>query len=99
MNNIAPDNLIDRLQKENEILREEIRVSRRAADITADLVVQQFAKADEILMELEEKADKEKHLKDQLKKQLEEAVRREQELNQEKNRLRDMQIASIPEDC
>ena len=95
MNEIASDNLIDRLQKENELLREEIRVSRRAADITADLVVQQFAKADEILMELEEKADKEKHLKDQLEKQLEEAVYREQELNQEKNRLRDMQIASI----
>ncbi|MBW2407748.1 MAG: hypothetical protein JRF17_10290 [Deltaproteobacteria bacterium] len=81
MNEIASDNLIDRLQKENELLREEIRVSRRAADITADLVVQQFAKADEILMELEEKADKEKHLKDQLEKQLEEAVYREQELN------------------
>jgi two-component system sensor histidine kinase/response regulator len=95
MNDIASDNLIDRLRKENEILREEIRVSRRAADITADLMVQQFAKADEILMELEEKADKEKHLKDQVEKQLEEAVRREQELNQEKNRLRDMQIASI----
>jgi two-component system sensor histidine kinase/response regulator len=95
MNHIASDNLIDRLHKENEILREEIRVSRRAADITADLVVQQFAKADDILMELEEKADKEKHLKNQLEKQLEEAVRREQELNQEKNRLRDMQIASI----
>lgn len=95
MNNIAPENLMDRLQKENEILREEIRVSRRAADITADLVVQQFAKADEILMELEEKADKEKHLKDRLEKQLEEAVHREQELNREKNRLRDMQVASI----
>ncbi len=76
-------------------MREEIRVSRRAADITADLVVQQFAKADDILMELEEKADKEKHLKNQLEKQLEEAVHREQELNREKNRLRDMQIASI----
>ena len=95
MNDIASDNLIDRLHKENKILREEIRVSRRAADITADLVVQQFAKADDILMELEEKADKEKHLKNQLEKQLEEAVHREQELNQEKNRLRDMQIASI----
>ena len=95
MNDIASDNLIDRLRKENDILREEIRVSRRAADITADLMVQQFAKADEILMELEEKADKEKHLKDQVEQQLEEAVRREQELNQEKNRLRDMQIASI----
>jgi len=95
MSDIASDSMIDRLRKENEILREEIRVSRRAADITADLVVQQFAKADEILMELEEKADKEKHLKDQVEKQLEEAVRREQELNQEKNRLRDMQIASI----
>ena len=95
MNDITPDNLIDRLRKENEILREEIRVSRRADDITADLMVQQLAKADEILTELKEKADKEKLLKDQLKKQLEEAVHRERELNQEKNRLRDMQIASI----
>jgi signal transduction histidine kinase/CheY-like chemotaxis protein/HPt (histidine-containing phosphotransfer) domain-containing protein len=95
MSDIASDILIERLRKENEILREEIRVSRKAADITADLVVQQFAKADEMLMELEEKADKEKHLKDQVEDQLEKAVRREQELNQEKNRLRDMQIASI----
>jgi two-component system sensor histidine kinase/response regulator len=95
MSDITSDNLTDRLKKENEILREEIRVSRRAADITADLVVQQFAKADEILMELEEKADKEKHLKNQLEKQLEEAAHREQELHQEKNRLHDMQIASI----
>jgi signal transduction histidine kinase/DNA-binding response OmpR family regulator len=95
MSDIASDILIERLRKENEILREEIRVSRKAADITADLVVQQFAKADEMLMELEEKADKEKHLKDQVEEQLEKAVRREQELNQEKNRLRDMQIASI----
>ncbi|MBW2603703.1 MAG: response regulator [Deltaproteobacteria bacterium] len=95
MNDITPDNLIHRLQKENEILREEIRVSRRAADITADLVVQQFAKADDILIKLKEKADKEKHLKNQLEKQLEEAVYREQELNREKNRLHDMQIASI----
>jgi len=95
MNDIASDILIERLRKENDILREEIRVSRKAAAITADLVVQQFAKADEMLMELEEKADKEKHLKDQVEEQLEKAVRREQELNQEKNRLRDMQIASI----
>ncbi|MGW8324191.1 MAG: hypothetical protein ACWGNI_00715, partial [Desulfobacterales bacterium] len=95
MNDIASDILIERLRKENDILREEIRVSRKAAAITADLVVQQFAKADEMLMELEEKADKEKHLKDQFEEQLEKAVRREQELNQEKNRLRDMQIASI----
>ena len=95
MSDIASDILIKRLRKENDILREEIRVSRKAAAITADLVVQQFAKADEMLMELEEKADKEKHLKDQVEEQLEKAVRREQELNQEKNRLRDMQIASI----
>ena len=95
MNGRDKDNLIDRLSKENEILREEIRVSRKAADITADLVVQQFAKADDILLELEEKADKEKHLKNQLKKQLVEAVHRQKELNREKNRLHDMQVAAI----
>jgi two-component system, sensor histidine kinase and response regulator len=95
MNGRDTDHLIEKLSKENEILREEIRVSRRAADITADLVVQQFAKADDILLELEEKADKEKHLKEQLKKQLVEAVQRQKELNREKNRLHDMQVAAI----
>lgn len=95
MNGRDTDNLIEKLSKENEILREEIRVSRRAADITADLVVQQFAKADDILLELEEKADKEKHLKEQLKKKLVEAVQQQKELNREKNRLHDMQVAAI----
>ena len=86
MRNITQKDLLDRLIEENERLREEIRVSRKAADITADLVVQQFAKADDMLMQLEEKADKEKHLKNKLKNQLDEAVHREDELNRERNR-------------
>ena len=85
----------EELQRENARLREEIRVSRRAARITADLVVKQFAKADDILQQLEEKAAEEKELKKQLELKLKEATRREQELAEEKGRLQDMQIASI----
>ncbi|MBU1398592.1 MAG: PAS domain S-box protein, partial [Proteobacteria bacterium] len=37
------------LKEENRILREEIRTSRKAAEITADLVVKQFEETEEIL--------------------------------------------------
>lgn len=40
---------IQRLMRENEILREEIRVSREAAEITASLVVKQFEETERIL--------------------------------------------------
>jgi PAS domain S-box-containing protein len=41
--------LIARLRAENEMLREEIRVSRQAAEISAQLVVKQFEETDRLL--------------------------------------------------
>ena len=49
MSDITSDNLADRLKKENDILREEIRVSREAAEITAGLVVKQFEETERVL--------------------------------------------------
>ncbi|NOZ23283.1 MAG: response regulator [Planctomycetes bacterium] len=54
------------IQEENHLLREEVRVARRASDITADLVVQQFVKTEEILQRLEEKANTEQGLRQEL---------------------------------
>jgi len=42
--------------KDNALLRQEVRVEQRASDITAELVVQQFAKPEEVLRRLEQKA-------------------------------------------
>jgi signal transduction histidine kinase/CheY-like chemotaxis protein len=44
------------LLKENALLREEVLVARRASEITAELVVQQFNKMDEVHRRLQEKA-------------------------------------------
>ena len=41
-------NLIE-LQAENELLRQELKVTREAADITADLVVKQFEQTEQML--------------------------------------------------
>jgi len=89
------DKLTERLFKENEILREEIRVSRRASDLTAELVVQQFAKAEEVLLRLEKTAEKETDLRKKVAEQLSKTQKREHELDHERKRLQEMQIASI----
>ncbi|TAN47705.1 MAG: hypothetical protein EPN21_16685, partial [Methylococcaceae bacterium] len=47
------DNPLATLEAENRMLREEIRVSRAAAEISAQLVVEQFEKADEIMTRLQ----------------------------------------------
>ena len=39
----------DDLLKENELLRQEIREARKAAEITADLVVKQFEETESVL--------------------------------------------------
>jgi PAS domain S-box-containing protein len=46
------DDLVARLKEEVEIMRQEVRVAREAADITAQLVVQQFEETDKILQRL-----------------------------------------------
>jgi signal transduction histidine kinase/DNA-binding response OmpR family regulator/HPt (histidine-containing phosphotransfer) domain-containing protein len=46
---------IEALQAENALLRAEVRVARRASEITAGLVVEQFTRLEEILRRLEDK--------------------------------------------
>ena len=54
---------LSRVIEENELLREEVRVARRASEITAKLVVEQFVKTEKILRLLEETATNEKELR------------------------------------
>jgi signal transduction histidine kinase/DNA-binding NarL/FixJ family response regulator len=81
--------------EENNILREEVRVARRASEITAELVVEQFVKTEKILKKLEHTARAEKQLRRKLAEKLKEAEIREQELAKERKRLEAMQIAAI----
>jgi signal transduction histidine kinase/DNA-binding response OmpR family regulator len=60
----------EELLQENASFREEIQVSRRAATITADLVVQQFVKNQTILDRLQEKATTEEVLRKTLAEKL-----------------------------
>ena len=80
---------------ENTLLRKEVRVARRASDITAELVVKQFAKTEEALRRLEKKAKAETQLREKLTAKLGEAEVREQELASERERLEGMQISAI----
>ncbi len=81
--------------KDNTLLRQEVRVARRASDITAELVVQQFAKTEEVLRRLEQKALAEKELRQKLTDKLGEAEVREQELARERQRLEGMQVSAL----
>jgi two-component system sensor histidine kinase/response regulator len=81
--------------QENVLLRQEVRVARRASDITAELVVQQFAKTEEALKRLEQKALAEKELRQKLTEKLGEAEVREQELARERERLEGMQVSAL----
>ena len=83
------------LLEENAMLREEVRVTRQASDITAQLVVQQFVKTEEILLRVEEQARVAQELGRQLTEKLRESETREQELARDRRRLEDMQIAAI----
>jgi len=71
---------IEGLKTENEMLLEEVRVARRASQITADLVVQQFMKMDEVNRELQARAATERQLRERLAEQLREAEARERDL-------------------
>jgi two-component system, sensor histidine kinase and response regulator len=68
------------LLAEHALLRDEVRTARKAAAITADLVVEQFIQSDKILQRLEEKAATEKELREKLAEKLAEAEHREREL-------------------
>ncbi|HVP10281.1 MAG TPA: ATP-binding protein [Phycisphaerae bacterium] len=83
------------LLQENAMLREEVRVARQASDITAQLVVQQFVKIEEILLRMEEQTRIEQELGHKLTEKLRESEIREQELDRDRQRLEDMQVAAI----
>ena len=65
---------------ENDLLYNEVLVTRRASEITANLVVEQFEKMEKLLQQLEEKVTIEKDLKESLAEKLHEAEIREKEL-------------------
>jgi signal transduction histidine kinase len=94
MNDGHNDKNFRELEQENKMLREEIAVARKAADITASLVIDQFQKVDEILTRLEEKAASEHDLRAKLGIELQESQRRSREVAREKRRLQEMQITS-----
>ncbi len=85
----------EELLEENAMLREEVRVARRASEITAQLVVQQFVKIEEILLRLEEQARIEQELGRKLADKLQESETREGELARDRQRLEDMQVAAL----
>ena len=71
---------IEKLFEENALLYEEVLVARRASDITADLVVEQFEKMEALLQQLEEKVATEQQLQEQLSEKLQEAEIRKHKL-------------------
>lgn len=94
--NSNPDRAsFEELLHENAVLREEVRVARRASDITARLVVEQFVKTEEILHRLEDKARAEAELGRQLGEQLQEAEQRKDALTRERTQLQEMQVVTI----
>jgi signal transduction histidine kinase/DNA-binding response OmpR family regulator len=95
MDRVSRERTIDEILEENRLLREEVRVARRASEITAELVVQQFVKTEKVLRALEEKAANEQELRRKLAEKLHEAEIREQELARERRRLERMQASAI----
>ena len=53
---------MEQLLEENELLRQEVHVTRRASEITATLVVEQFVKLEELLQRLEANVATEKKM-------------------------------------
>jgi signal transduction histidine kinase/AmiR/NasT family two-component response regulator len=54
------------LLRENEMLRQELKVSRQASDITAELVAEQFSNLDVVLKELSQSVETEKTLRQEM---------------------------------
>ncbi len=71
---------VEGLKTENALLLEEVRAARRASQITAEMVVDQFVKMEEVNQQLQERAVAERRLKDRLAEELREAEARERDL-------------------
>jgi signal transduction histidine kinase/ActR/RegA family two-component response regulator len=63
MEHLYHPNTFDDLLRENQILKKELQVSRQAADITAELVAEQFTNLDIVLKELSQSVEAEKNLR------------------------------------
>ncbi len=74
------EQFIESLLAENALLYEEVKVARRASEITAELVVEQFIKMEELLQRLEENVATEQELRKRLAEKLQEAEIRERSL-------------------
>ncbi|MEW5721573.1 MAG: ATP-binding protein, partial [Thermodesulfobacteriota bacterium] len=72
----------EEVSEQNDLLLQRVEVSRRASEITADLVVKQFIKMEEVHQQLEEKIKTEQELRKALAEKLYEAELRERELAQ-----------------
>ncbi|HNS95320.1 MAG TPA: response regulator [Polyangiaceae bacterium] len=70
----------EQLEQENAMLLREVHVARKASQITAELVVEQFEKMEEVHKELQHRATVERRLRERLLEELEEAEAREREL-------------------
>jgi signal transduction histidine kinase/DNA-binding response OmpR family regulator len=68
MNSESTTRSIDDVLQENALLKEEVRVARRASRITAQLVVDQIVKLEEMLRRLEEKNTAERELRKELER-------------------------------
>jgi signal transduction histidine kinase/ActR/RegA family two-component response regulator len=66
MEHRSPPKSFSELLRENEILRQELKVSRQASDITAELVAEQFSNLDVVLKELSQSVETEKSLRQEM---------------------------------
>ncbi len=73
------------LEQENALFYQEIMVARRASDITASLVVEQFKKMEEILHQLEDNLTTQHELRKQLAEKLQEVEEQKHKLAQARN--------------
>lgn len=73
------DSIAD-LREENALLYEEVKVARKASEITAELVVEQFIKMEKLLQQLEGKVATEQQLQKSLSEKLQEAEIRKRNL-------------------
>lgn len=91
------------LKTENIMLLNEVRIARRAAEITAELVVEQFKKMEEVQLLLEEKAASERQLHVKLAKELhernlaQEEVKRNYEIQGVLNTMLRMSLQDMPQ--
>ncbi len=82
MNHAKNRDALQALVDENTLLANEVDVARRSSEITAQLVVEQFAKMEEIHQLLQQKVQTEQHLQRSLAEKLREAEIREIEIEQ-----------------